>query len=78
MTSFTAGKSLAIKYCCKYIESSPGINHNVDELLVGMLAQIQLRGESKKSIDQGQIELQLNVFAEKITATLLTDLRQLI
>ena len=40
---FSAGKSLAIRYGCKYIETSPGINHNVDELLVGMLAQIQLR-----------------------------------
>jgi hypothetical protein len=46
-----AGKSMAIKYGCKYIETSPGINHNVDELLVGMLAQIQLRGQSKKSLD---------------------------
>jgi hypothetical protein len=42
---------MAIKYGCKYIETSPGINHNVDELLVGMLAQIQLRGQSKKSLD---------------------------
>lgn len=40
---FAGGKSLAIKYGCKYIETSPGINHNVDELLVGMLIQIQLR-----------------------------------
>ena len=41
----SAGKSVAIKYGCKYIETSPGINHNIDELLVGMLAQIQLRQE---------------------------------
>ena len=41
-----AGKSLAIRYGCKYIETSPGINHNVDELLVGMLAQIELREEA--------------------------------
>ena len=41
---------MAIKYGCKYIETSPGINHNVDELLVGMLAQLQLRGQSKKSL----------------------------
>ena len=27
------GKSLAMKYGVKYIETSPGINHNVDELL---------------------------------------------
>ncbi len=38
-----AGKSMAMKYCVKYIETSPGINHNVDELLVGMLTQIKLR-----------------------------------
>lgn len=37
---------MAIKYGCKYIETSPGINHNVDELLVGMLTQIQLRIEA--------------------------------
>merc|ERR1711892_1082551 len=30
-----AGKELAIKYNVKYIETSPGINHNIDELLVG-------------------------------------------
>ena len=33
----------------KYIETSPGINHNVDELLVGMLAQITLRKEAAAS-----------------------------
>jgi hypothetical protein len=43
---FSVGKTLAIKYGCKYIETSPGINHNVDELLVGMLAQIELREEA--------------------------------
>ena len=43
---FSAGKSLATKYSCKYIETSPGINHNVDELLVGVLTQIQLRENS--------------------------------
>ncbi|CAB4060161.1 unnamed protein product [Lepeophtheirus salmonis] len=37
------GKAVAIRHGCKYIETSPGINHNVDELLVGMLTQIQLR-----------------------------------
>ena len=40
---FLDGKSLAMKYGVKYIETSPGINHNVDELLVGMLTQIKLR-----------------------------------
>ena len=42
---------MAIKYGCKYIETSPGINHNVDELLVGMLMQIQLRIEANAAAD---------------------------
>ena len=42
------GRTLATKYGCKYIETSPGINHNVDELLVGMLAQIQLYEEREE------------------------------
>ena len=41
---------MATKYGCKYIETSPGINHNVDELLVGMLAQIQLYEERDEEI----------------------------
>jgi len=43
LISTSNGKSLAMKYGVKYIETSPGINHNVDELLVGMLTQIRLR-----------------------------------
>ena len=39
-----------MKYGCKYIETSPGINHNVDELLVGMLAQIQLHEEREEEL----------------------------
>ena len=46
----SAGKSLATKYGCKYIETSPGINHNIDELLVGMLAQIQLHEEREEEL----------------------------
>jgi len=38
-----AGKSLAQKFGVKYIETSPGINHNVDELLVGILTQLRLK-----------------------------------
>ena len=41
---------MAVKYGCKYIETSPGINHNVDELLVGMLAQIQLHEEKEEEL----------------------------
>lgn len=40
------GKSMATSYDCKYIETSVGINHNVDELLVGILTQIRLKLEN--------------------------------
>ncbi|CAG7838499.1 unnamed protein product [Allacma fusca] len=37
------GKSLACAHDCKFIETSSGIQHNVDELLVGILQQCRLR-----------------------------------
>lgn len=40
------GKIMATAYDCKYIETSVGINHNVDELLVGLLSQIRLKLEN--------------------------------
>ncbi|KAF9811617.1 hypothetical protein SFRURICE_005816 [Spodoptera frugiperda] len=39
----THGKCLACTYKAKFIEVSVGINHNVDELLVGILNQIRLK-----------------------------------
>ncbi|XP_075225177.1 rad, Gem/Kir family member 3 [Lycorma delicatula] len=39
------GKCLACTYRAKFIEISVGINHNVDELLVGILNQIRLKRE---------------------------------
>ena len=50
MFNSLVGRTLATKYGCKYIETSPGINHNVDELLVGMLAQIQLYEERDEDL----------------------------
>lgn len=40
---FPDGKCLACMYRAKFIEISVGINHNVDELLVGILTQIRLK-----------------------------------
>ncbi|RZF47312.1 hypothetical protein LSTR_LSTR009803 [Laodelphax striatellus] len=40
------GKVMATNYDCKFIETSVGINHNVDELLVGILTQIRLKQEN--------------------------------
>lgn len=44
----TEGKKLAIEHDCKFIETSSGIQHNVDELLVGVLKQIRLREDLDK------------------------------
>ncbi|XP_069686192.1 GTP-binding protein GEM-like [Periplaneta americana] len=44
----TEGKALAASRDCKFIETSSGIQHNVDELLVGILKQIRLRESREK------------------------------
>ena len=44
----TEGKELARCYDAKFIETSAGLKHNVDELLVGVLKQILLRQESSE------------------------------
>ncbi|XP_053677553.1 mucin-5AC [Anopheles nili] len=52
MISSDEGKAMATQYDCKFIETSVGINHNVDELLVGLLSQIRLKLENpEKSRD---------------------------
>eukprot|EP00095_Tigriopus_kingsejongensis_P003006 maker-scaffold170_size291898-snap-gene-0.14 protein:Tk03006 transcript:maker-scaffold170_size291898-snap-gene-0.14-mRNA-1 annotation:"flocculation protein flo11-like isoform x1" len=40
-------KALATSYDCKYSETSASLNHNVDELLVGILTQIRLKLNEK-------------------------------
>ncbi|KAF6202914.1 hypothetical protein GE061_003321 [Apolygus lucorum] len=44
------GRCLACTYGAKFIEVSVGINHNVDELLVGILTQIRLKGNCDDKI----------------------------
>uniref|UniRef100_A0A1A9W2F8 GTP-binding protein REM 1 n=1 Tax=Glossina brevipalpis TaxID=37001 RepID=A0A1A9W2F8_9MUSC len=52
LISIDEGKAMATGYDCKFIETSVGINHNVDELLVGLLSQIRLKLENpEKSRD---------------------------
>ncbi|XP_014227143.1 uncharacterized protein LOC106652602 [Trichogramma pretiosum] len=46
LVSTEEGKSMAISYDCKFIETSVSFNHNVDELLVGLLTQIRLKLEN--------------------------------
>ncbi|CAL1542031.1 unnamed protein product, partial [Lymnaea stagnalis] len=48
--SIEEAKSVATTYDCKYIETSVVLNHNVDELLVGVVSQIRLKSApSRKS-----------------------------
>lgn len=47
---FAEGKQLATSRDCKFIETSGGIQHNVDELLVGVLKQIRLRETRDKKL----------------------------
>lgn len=42
MFLFSVGRRLANSCGCKFIETSSGLDHNVDELLVGILAQVKL------------------------------------
>jgi Rad and Gem related GTP binding protein 1 len=44
----TEGKQLAASRDCKFIETSSGIQHNVDELLVGILKQVT---KAQQSLD---------------------------
>ena len=40
-------KAIASSFDCKYTETSASLNHNVDELLVGILKQIRLKMAEK-------------------------------
>lgn len=50
MLIVSEGKNLATSYECKFIETSVGINHNVDELLVGLLTQIRLKQQHAERV----------------------------
>ncbi|XP_046687914.1 GTP-binding protein GEM-like, partial [Homalodisca vitripennis] len=75
------GKALAASRDCKFIETSSGIQHNVDELLVGILKQIRLREtRDKKRAKRGvkrlhgsKTSLSLNIAREILHKMCLTD-----
>ena len=55
------GKELAHCYDAKFIETSAGLEHNVDELLVGVFKQILLRQNTEKKTVQLKVLLVLVV-----------------
>ncbi|KAG8258990.1 hypothetical protein J6590_019460 [Homalodisca vitripennis] len=44
------GRKLANNCGCKFIETSSGLDHNVDELLVGILAQVKLNPKRERDL----------------------------
>jgi hypothetical protein len=52
-----AGRKLAKEIGCKFIESSSGLNHNVDELLVGIVAQVKLNPQRIRNLSEKQRNL---------------------
>lgn len=48
------GKKLAKEINCKFIETSSGLDHNVDELLVGIVAQVKLNPQRVNRLTEKQ------------------------
>lgn len=51
---FTAGKKLAKEIGCKFTETSSGLSYNVDELLVGIVAQVKLNPQRIRNLSEKQ------------------------
>ncbi|XP_055684590.1 uncharacterized protein LOC129790837 [Lutzomyia longipalpis] len=49
-----AGRRLAKDVSCKFIETSSGLDHNVDELLVGIVAQVKLNPQRLCNLTEEQ------------------------
>lgn len=75
------GKALAVSRDCKFIETSSGIQHNVDELLVGILKQIRLRESrdkkkvtTKNKLHGSKTSLSLNIAREILQKICMNDI----
>lgn len=78
------GKALAVSRDCKFIETSSGIQHNVDELLVGVLKQIRLRDardkkqqmkkSSSRQLHGSKTSLSLNIAREILQKICMNDI----
>ncbi|XP_078045545.1 uncharacterized protein LOC144474516 [Augochlora pura] len=72
------GKQIAASRECKFIETSSGIQHNVDELLVGVLKQIRLRETRDKKLKrQGSKRKALSKLHGSKTALSLNSAREI-
>lgn len=75
---FTEGKALAVARDCKFIETSSGIQHNVDELLVGILKQIRLRETREKKMNKSSLKKENNKLHGSKTSLSLNIAREIL
>ncbi|XP_058066311.1 arf-GAP with ANK repeat and PH domain-containing protein cnt-2-like [Anopheles bellator] len=73
------GKHLATSREAKFIETSSGIQHNVDELLVGVLKQIRLKEQREKrasatNLRNSRTQMSLHIAKEILHKICLTDI----
>ncbi|XP_050322501.1 uncharacterized protein LOC126754510 isoform X1 [Bactrocera neohumeralis] len=73
------GKALAASHDAKFIETSSGIQHNVDELLVGILKQMRLKETREKRATSSKLKasrthISLNLAKEILQKICLTDI----
>lgn len=66
---------LATSYNCKYIETSAALNHNVDELLAGVLSQIRLKQYGQYIKDEANSNKKQRQRQKGLTGALRTALR---
>ncbi|KAL1394914.1 hypothetical protein pipiens_002966 [Culex pipiens pipiens] len=77
--STSEGKQLATSREAKFIETSSGIQHNVDELLVGVLKQIRLKEQREKrasatNLRNSRTQMSLHIAKEILHKICLTDI----
>lgn len=75
--SSPAGRKLAKEIGCKFIETSSGLDHNVDELLVGIVAQVKLNPQRiRKLTDKQRNSLCMTMQQKNRTTDHFTQLRR--
>ncbi|XP_055624302.1 uncharacterized protein LOC129767426 [Toxorhynchites rutilus septentrionalis] len=77
--STSEGKQLATGRAAKFIETSSGIQHNVDELLVGVLKQIRLKEQREKrtsstNLRNSRTQMSLHIAKEILHKICLSDI----
>lgn len=65
----SAGRKLAREIGCKFIETSSGLNHKVDELLVGIVAQVKLNPQRIRNLTEKQRNSLCMAMHQKIKGT---------